>query len=81
MTGEVVHISSGETILNERGVNEDAIACAEWLMKAALAGEITGIAAAYVFADGGTGYQCGGNAACAATVGQLFKMATEMASE
>lgn len=81
MTGEVVHITNGETILNARGVNEGAIAVAEWLMKAALASEITGIAAAYSYADGSSGCQSGGDAANAGIIGSMFKLATRMASE
>lgn len=78
--GEVVSINGGPAILNDRGVNEGAVRVAEWLLKAALSGEIVGIAAATAYADGGSGTEMDGDIGQAGVIGSLTKMAVRLAS-
>lgn len=81
MPGEVINLNGGDIRLNPKGVNEETIEAAEWLIKAALDGEIVGLAVAYVFADSGTGFRIAGTANTPATIGTLMKMATRMSQE
>lgn len=76
--GKVVSINGG-TIIDEHGVNEATVRAAEWLMKAALAGEIVGIAAAISYRDGGAGSKVAGDTGTVQILGALTRMTARLA--
>ena len=80
--GKVVLIgASGETILNERGVNDDCVTSLEGLLQKAKDGEITGICGAVQYVDHSTGTVMAGFTWNSALIGCLMRMVYSLSQE
>lgn len=78
--GEVV-FTSGETIITDRGQNDDCVVCLENLLSKAKAGEVTGVCVAIQYADKSTGTAIGGFVWNSALIGCLMRMVHRLVTQ
>lgn len=71
--GEVVY-TSGDTVVTERGQNDECVECLEGLLAKARNGEITGVCVAVQYADRSTGDAVGGFIWNTALIGCLMRV-------